>query len=437
METELEVSKSTKRSGPKDEARYAHLTRLFIAAEDVWPARWGQRSIQASFEDEFFAVSWQGDRAYLRGQAWEEAEARIAKDLKRRRQAGIAPRDLVELRKRLRAEAVETIHERFEPKDDGPYAYECFVFFKSSNLVPPSLVEMAPNCQQAFLDAPLHNHLIISRHQPAVDREEKPVFTNFQALEETPRTQAEVVELLLKRIYPEKCPMKEDKKEAVCVWCWMLTGCLALMLILIGAFLLWEGNRQRVMDYLGWVDAAVVEELQERHDRLLDDYAALARERRDVEVITAGEDNHAQLAAIDAQLRELAAAIRAEGGQVPGPLGLRPCMDSADVRASNTPVYLYDITLGPAGLQVSEPAGGYAIGPDERRHADFPGALPAAGIYTPERFAAVMRPLFRQGRERGCAYYVLLRDGELNSRDGYIDQRNAVEGLFNVYRPRP
>lgn len=437
VESQIEQVKGVRRTRKVQAERYALLKQLFDQSQQDWSGKWGSRDIETSYEDEFFAVSWTGDHEYLRACAWNEAQEDIRRELNRRRIAGVSGRDYRRARERVEQAYADQIHERFQHKHAGPYANECFVFYKSANLLPPALVEMAPNCQQAFLDAPLHNYLIISRHQPAIDKAEKRGFSSFEALEATPRGQQEIVDLLLKRIYPERCPVKSEPQKRSCVWCWSVAASALLLLAIAAVFVLWEGNRQKILDYFGWVDASVVAEVRAQRDQLMEDYRELSQQRL-LEDATRGADDTALASSAEQeeQLARIASAIEELGGRIPEHWGYRPCIDSAAVRASNAPVYLYDITPSVNGLIVSEPRGQFAILAEERLHPEFPDSLPAFGSYSVADFQATMAPLQQSGSAMDCAFYVLLRDGELDDATMYREQRSAVEAVFQIYRPR-
>lgn len=404
---------------------------------------WEAREVEASNSDLFLAISWRGSDRFWKALAWQKKLAAFEK-ARSALPADSRPDRNVELKTAARA-----LNDRFLPKHAGPYAMELFVFYKTSNLAPAALVQMAPGCVQAFIEAPLHTYFLIGRHQAAVDKGEKLQFTGFAADRDTPRDAAGLCALVLKKIFPKEPPVVEPDEPRRCWPCYLLGG-LALALIVAAACVLvvpsWRDwafrqldiGRQSQLDELGGEVAA----LRARYDSLEAEVDELTQDLPpDGPVDQAG--NAAQVASIELELDALAARLAAHGHPVADrgvPLGLAPCLPVVSTGSANggAPGYLLDLTLSAEGIGVAEPRGVYAWSTEDRLDPDFPTALQLPGrTLSSAEFDAFAAPISQQARRANCAHYVLLREGEGGGRASYIGQRNAVERHFYIYRPHP
>jgi len=457
-------------AAPSQAARFELLkTRIDKAVQERGtPGYWEDRHVEASVSDEFLALSWEGSKDYWAARSWARKLKGLSKSLADR------PSYLPDIRQRREEEIAKAIGKQFREKRPGPYALECFVFFKTSNIAPAALVHMAHGCVPAFENAPLHTYFVIRREQPAVDKYEDLYFTAFKADTKTHRDEDALIRHLFDSIYLPKAPIDGGGTETEpCRLCRTL-GLLALVLLLAAAVALAiPQSRERLFDALGLARQAQVDAVSGELSELRAEYDALAaqalqlsldlEQARAAELETGGApdvpddmadeaaaaheaaetDLRARLAETEAELARLAGLLEQRGAPVPDdrmPLGLPPCLPVEPTASPHggAPGYLFDIRLSGAGIALRSPRGPFALSDADRADPDFPVDLtyPADPLSVPA-FERLASPISRAAAEAGCAQYVLLREGAAGGRDRYIAQRDAVERHFYVYRPQP
>ncbi|WP_291844455.1 hypothetical protein [Maricaulis sp.] len=394
---------------------------------------WEERAFESSYSDDFLAVSWRGGVGYWKALAWRKKLAALEKN------RAALPKGVRSDREREIGSATRLIHDRFAPKRAGPYAVELFVFFKTANLAPAALVQMAPDCVPAFMEAPLHTHFLIRRQQSAVDQGEALRFGGFDPLAETPRDGSALCKLFLSLAFPKEAPPITDEPEPRCLLC-ILLALAAIALLGIAATILlvpdWRDSLFRALDIGRRSEIVRLDEelanLQEEYDRVL-----ARAQAPDVALDTS------RVEMLERELDRLASQLAEHGQDVPArtlPLGVPPCLPVVATMSAGggAPGYIYAVTLGAGGIRLSEPAGVHALSASDLADPDFPVTRPMPQeVLSIDAFEALVSPISQAARAAYCAHYVLLRDGETNDREGYIAQRSAVERHFYVYRPSP
>ena len=442
------VTQSARFGALKEQLDQAVQTRL---AKGYWDSG---RDVDVSAHDEFLAISWRGKVSYWAARAWDRKLRQLDKV-----RSSLPEGARVDREKQL-DDAAKDIRDRFQHRHDGPYALESFVFFKTSNIAPPSLVHMASHCVEAFQQAPLHTHFVIHRFQGVVDKGEALRFCGFEAERKTPRDPADLCKGLIEQIFPKEARVYKDSPPPGCPLCVFLAALgILLTLILVGVFA-YPDSRSAALDWLGIAKTDELDGFSDRLDALEARYQALELEAQRPGVVAASGPDVTAGAALDqpdpergdsaetrgqilAELAELRQALADAGRPVPDrdlPLGLPPCLPVVATGSPHggAPGYLYAITLGRAGITVSEPTGVHALSAEDRADPDFPTTLPQASSPLPiPVFEALVAPVSARAAAAGCAHYVLLSEDETSGWAGYIAQREAVERHFYVYRPRP
>lgn|GEM_PF-2990217 len=453
-------------AAPSQAGRFEALkTRIDKAVQERGaPGYWEDRHVESSVSAEFLALSWEGSKDYWAARNWARKQKSLSKSLADR------PSYLPDIRKKREEDIAKAIGKQFKEKRPGPYALECFVFFKTSNIPPAALVHMAHGCVPAFENAPLHTYFVIRREQPAVDKYEDLYFTGFKADTKTHRDEDALIRHLFESIYLPKAPGGDDKNGGGgggALWPWLALFALALVLVLALALAIPQ-SRQRLFAMLGLAQQAEVDAVSGALSALRAEYDALAEQAQrlsldleqaraatpgnrdapaDPDGMAAAEDNEAdlrtRLADTEAELARLAGELEQRGAALPDdrmPLGLPPCLpvEPTTRPRGGAPGYLFDIRLSEAGIQLRAPEGPFALSDADRADPDFPAGLtyPAEALSVPA-FERLVGPVSRAAAGAGCAQYVLLREGAAGGRDRYIAQRDAVERHFYVYRPQP
>lgn len=173
---------------------YPAKTKLVVKdSQSAAPVVFPDRGTQLVAHADFLAVSWQGDLDYWRGVEAAREEKRLGK---------LIGNEAVPRRDRRRL-SLEAVRKRYFYKQNGPYAIERMVFFKSSERVPKSLEALALECLSHFHDAPLHNFIILERCQPVADEYAELFFTRWRGQGKNHRELADVVAALAAEINVE------------------------------------------------------------------------------------------------------------------------------------------------------------------------------------------------------------------------------------------
>ena len=406
---------------------------------------WENRDVDATPHEDFLAISWRGSLEY-----WIAREYWKVRERKRRkaREKGFNP----DSRRGWLGNGPVLIDEGAEKEARGtygncrerPHTCEAIVFYKTANIAPASLIEMAPGVQQAFADAPLHTFFVIGREQRPRPSGEALEFSSFRPLSlGGPHRQPDkLVRALLDIIFPKKADRVEAEGDGGCKLC-IVAGCLALVLVLgLSAAFAVPQSRSRLLDWLGIAEQAAVEAMDLRLTDLEQQYRVL-REQRDIVSITRpepGEGLDARLAGIEAELDRLGGLIEARGGQTDGAartsLDMPACLPVENRGGRMVPAYLFRAELSDAGIRVLSTEPVYSMPETVRSTGDVPAlglSLPA-GPMSPAAFEAAMRPVSDVSRAAGCRHFVLLAEDEPGAADRYIAQRAAVERHFYLYR---
>ena len=181
------------------------------------PEDYPDRKAVLEAHPDFLAVSWQGDLDYWCG-------IELAREIKR---LGKLTGDRFVPRRRREPLALEAVRKRYAHKQNGPYAIERMVFYKSSERIPKSLEMLAAECIASFHDAPLHHYVILERCQPAADDHAELIFTRWRVQAPQPRNSEAVVTSLAAEINAKACDSKGAAGEP---WHWpiWLVALLAL-----------------------------------------------------------------------------------------------------------------------------------------------------------------------------------------------------------------
>lgn len=187
--------------------RFADLkTRLDQLVQHKALAHWEDSEAQSSAHDSFLAFSWTGSLEYWIAHAYTADPDAIRDALGQQRRYRNNP-DALEaaVEAACLAEARKT-RARFKDLAPGPHACERFVFFKTSNILPPSLMQMAPALEAGFLDHPLHTYFVIGRDQEPVPSGQRRQYSPFRVHGSGARTQEGVARALAGRAFPAACP---------------------------------------------------------------------------------------------------------------------------------------------------------------------------------------------------------------------------------------
>ena len=167
------------------------------------PEDYPDRKVVLEAHPDFLAVSWQGELDYWRGIELKRETARLGK----------LTGDRFVPKRRRAPLALEAVRKRYAHKQNGPYAIERMVFYKSSERVPKSLETLAAECIASFHDAPLHHYVILERCQPAADNYAELIFTRWRVQKPQPRDSKAVVTSLAAEINAKACDGKGGAGE--------------------------------------------------------------------------------------------------------------------------------------------------------------------------------------------------------------------------------
>lgn len=403
----------------------------------------------ASVHDEFLTVSWTGDREYKLalafGKAWKQhlrsrAEAEKTGQFLREKDIDSRERIGTECRKRIRK--------------GGPasYAYECYVFFKSNDLVPLTLAQMHPALVPLFRRAPLHHYFLVERYEVAADHGNGKVFTEWKG-DKTFATKGHLIDDLKSRLCPAPCPGKDDGEGGGpwhIPWKAIAIVLLSASVLVLAAFVLLQyldhrggtGGMDRVETVVGAADRVPEPDVRN----------ATALPGSEFEALRAGQDAlAAQLdalvtqpgqAAVLERITVLAGTVavlteRVGGEMQTGGLDLPPCLPVREAGGQRIPAYLFMAYVGESGI--TPVAIAHGTGEDGRAAAaaslPYIVAAPTAPLSAAD-FAAQSRGLFEASEAAGCRHYVMLVEDDPRSAPAYIANRQAVEDYFYIYRLR-
>lgn len=400
------------------------------------------REITATAHDGFMTVSWSGDREYKLALEFEKAWRNHKKARTQlERSQHLRPENEDKERERIGTECRRRI-----PKGGPPhFVYECYVFHKSSDLIPPALEQMHPALVALFRRAPLHHFFLIERCEVRADHGGGKVFTEWSN-EKNHASAGELIAALKARICPPPCPGQDDKEPTKFPHIpWAAIGFFVLALIL-AIILLVQGFLSGTADGSGnstvlsgptTSGQAVFEEAAPQSDlsRLHEEHAAMAAQLDAL----AGQPGEAaameQIAALAGTVAHLTEEI---GGEIrTGGLDLPPCLPVRGTGGRRVPAYLFmayvaDAGITPVRLQPAAPAAGWAEAAAALPYVAAPPARPL----TAAEFAAQSRPLFEASEAAGCRHFVMLVEDDPRDAGAYIANRQAVEDHFYIYRLR-
>lgn len=413
--------------------------QLLASAQTRAQAQGVNRHVQGTAHEDCLAVSWAGDREYRLALAFSRDWAAAQKKLK------IAAQVFGRLTTRA-AEAdekeavIRACRSRYDGKLDTAYACEAYVFQKTSEVPPRAVETVAPGLLCELGSVPLHHYYLISREQPVVDEGEAPVFTRWRLEPKTYATLDVIVEALMARMYPERCPplpiiVKFKFPRETVLW--------ILASVLLGASVLAAGV---------WLERSKwFEEITGRFEDLEDDLQSINAGQQDLDARYAALEaelaalagdvaRRSDVARILAELEALERGSRSGFGEPSqasstGVLGRPPCAVTPTDGGSPALGYLARVHLSDDGIRVYGWNGpSPARGADQREAAlrtlDFSAAQPM----TAEAFRAWAAPAHALSDQAGCRHYVVVNETGLGSAADYARMRDAVEDNFYIWR---
>lgn len=413
--------------------------QLLASAQTRAQAEGVNRHVQGTAHEDCLAVSWAGDREYRLALAFSRDWAAARKKLKIAAQVSGRPTASgAEAEQKLAI--TRACRGRYDGKLDAAYACEAYVFQKTSEVPPRAVETVAPGLLSELGSVPLHHYYLISREQPVVDEGEQPVFTRWRLEAKTHATLDAIVEALMARMYPERCPpvpiIEKFKFPRETVF-WILAS------VIIGAAVLAAGV---------WLERSKwFEEITGQFEDLEDDLQSINAAQQDLNARYAGLE--AELAALsgDAARRSDIAQILAElealehrpGSGLAEPardargetLGHPPCAVTPGDGGPPAIGYLARVHLSDDGIRVFGWNGpSPARGADRRdaalRTLDFTAAQPM----TADAFRAWAEPAHALSVQAGCRHYVVLNETGRGGAATYARLRDAVEDNFYIWR---
>jgi len=402
-------------------------TRLYQAVQKAGHEYWEARNVDVTAHGNFLALSWSGTEEYWMALEFRRKQRNSQTKLNTGFRASEESLDHIG----------QLVRKSYAFCESGRYSLEAYIFFKTSNIAPAELVQMAPGLVQAFADAPLHSYFVIRRAQNAVPKGQSKTFGGWEVITPYERESEAVIKALIKQIYPEKCPPL--RKTPKCVFCWIVGSILALLLAVTAGLTAYEPSRDWLLSRFDPAGQGRLDDLDSRVSEL----EALNRER--TQIVQFNRDSDAdRLSEIDARLETISGQIDsmvsllplpASGDAVSGRTGRRsldapPCL-AAD---NGQPLTPYIIRIGETAMSVMPVHS--ALETNRQQSRPFQHLSSFTNMNVTERaFMDFAQPIYGESLERNCRHFVVLLETDPESASRYIDRRALVERYFYIIRP--
>ena len=379
------------------------------------------RAAYVSAEEDFLALSWQGDLDYWR---------RIDLDHRVEEQSKTPGNSKVS-KENLRRLNLGPMLERYAEKRKLLYIFERIVFFKTSHLIPKSLEKLTSECDDAYREAPLHRYIVLERCQKPADKGVDPVLGCWQVQPIFHLGDAELAAALLAEIYPKPLP---KSRKCWLKWLWII--CIAVLVSAMAAatvLLTAPELRDWILPRPDHIDRSELESLREQLAAMGETDQALRDQLAANSLVDAVTELH--LGELDREIAELwarMAALPVSGTQMDR-IGEAACLPVRREGDRVFPTFLYAITLDREATLSLRPLADGLDAARLRGFTDLPDQ-PAFQLGIPA-FESLVRPVSAQAQARSCRHFVLLIENDPQDAQRYIARREAVERHFYVFRP--
>lgn len=407
---------------------------------------WQDRVFKAVAQPGMLALSWQGDTEYelaLAADGAADAAEQALKADKRRDRQGRTSRRSIEDARRDASLAQRT---EFKARKPAQYAYSAYVFYKTREAAPIELVQIGSDLEAAYRNAPLHHYMLISRRLERIEGGASADPGEWATERPTFATEAALVDHLMKRVFPPKCPQPPRSEPrsggADRLWLSAIGAAAAVLILSVAGWLTFAGAGGE--DRLSQAEPASVpsappapsgrladleggiEDLRNEFGRLRSDMAALTADG------ATQADFNATARALESLVERLADAPASPASTVRDGLDRPPCLPVRTLNGRQVPEYLFTAVLSDAGITAlarSSRTGGPDLTPFQSRFGAMGRTLSATS------FRAQAEPILTA--QPDCRHFVLLVEEEMGSASQYASQRQAVEDYFYIFRLQP